>query len=107
MGSDRMLEEQAGAAAGDALWRITLADEMVTARLAAAIALLVTADDLVTLSGGLRAGKAHFARSLIREILKQPDLAVVSPTFTLMQTYDGPDFPIVHVDLYRIESESE
>ena len=28
---------------------------------------------------------------------------VPSPTFTLLQTYDTPDFPIYHFDLYRLE----
>jgi tRNA threonylcarbamoyl adenosine modification protein YjeE len=108
MGSERMLELPTEASAGtDALWRLTLADETVTQRLAAEIALLVRAGDLVTLSGDLGAGKTTFARALIRAILQQPDLDVVSPTFTLMQTYDGPDFPIVHIDLYRIEQASE
>ena len=30
-----------------------------------------------------------------------------SPTFTLMQTYDLPQFPLVHADLYRLSGPAE
>ena len=30
-----------------------------------------------------------------------------SPTYTLVQTYDGPAFPIHHFDLYRLERPDE
>ena len=30
-----------------------------------------------------------------------------SPTFTLMQTYELPRFPVVHADLYRLEGPGE
>jgi tRNA threonylcarbamoyl adenosine modification protein YjeE len=96
-----------GAPAEADVWRLSLGDQEQTERLAAELARIVGSGDLVTLSGDLGAGKTTFARALIRSIMGDPDLAVPSPTFTLMQTYDGPDFPIVHADLYRIEKESE
>ncbi len=65
------------------------------------------AGDLVTLTGDLGAGKTTFARWLIRSMLADPALEVPSPTFTLMQSYDGPRFPIVHADLYRIAGQEE
>src|SRR5581483_4438133 len=36
-----------------------------------------------------------------------PDIPVPSPTFTLMQTYDLPRYPVVHADLYRLEGPGE
>jgi tRNA threonylcarbamoyladenosine biosynthesis protein TsaE len=32
---------------------------------------------------------------------------VPSPTFTLVQFYDGPDFPVAHFDLYRLTDPDE
>lgn len=93
--------------ARDAIWRVELSDESATAALAAEIAELVGADDLVTLSGDLGAGKTAFARALIRRLVGDPELEAPSPTFTLMQIYDGAAFPIVHADLYRIKEPSE
>lgn len=88
-------------------WIIELAGLADTVRLADDIAHLIRAGDLVTLGGGLGVGKTTFARALIRNLTVDPDLDVPSPTFTLIQTYEAPGFPIVHADLYRIESPQE
>jgi tRNA threonylcarbamoyl adenosine modification protein YjeE len=77
--------------------------EGATEELAAEIAELVGPGDLVTLSGGLGAGKTTFARALIRLLTGDADLEVPSPTFLLMQAYEGKTAPIVHADFYRIE----
>lgn len=90
-----------------ATWNIDLADERATEALADEIADLVHADDIVTLSGDLGAGKTTFARALIRKLAGDPTLEVPSPTFTLMQVYPTPAFHIVHADLYRIERPEE
>jgi tRNA threonylcarbamoyl adenosine modification protein YjeE len=84
-----------------------LEDEAATVSLAKRIASVVTAGDLVTLSGDLGAGKTTLARALIRELTGDPQHEVPSPTFTLMQVYEGQRFPIVHADLYRIKSPDE
>ena len=89
------------------VWRSELPDEDATQALAREIAGLVGADDLVTLSGELGAGKTTFARALIRELTGDPELETPSPTFTLMQVYETPAFPIVHADLYRVKDPSE
>ena len=101
-----MIEAQPETGDDDA-WSLTLADEGATAEFAGTIAALVGAGDLVTLSGGLGTGKTTFARALMRNILRDPDLEVPSPTFTLMQIYEGAAFPVVHADLYRIADASE
>lgn len=83
-------------------WRVTLADERATQGLANELAGIVAAGDLLTLSGDLGAGKTTFARALIRALTGNPNEETPSPTFTLMQQYQGEHFPIVHADLFRI-----
>lgn len=76
-------------------------------RLAEEIAFLLQARDVVTLSGDLGSGKTTFARALLRALSGDADLDVPSPTFTLVQLYDTPRFPVAHYDLYRLEDPEE
>jgi tRNA threonylcarbamoyladenosine biosynthesis protein TsaE len=85
---------------------MNLPDEAATARLGAAIARALEAGEAVCLSGPLGAGKSTLARALIRE-LTTPDEDVPSPTFTLVQFYDGAGLKIAHFDLYRLTSPDE
>ncbi len=88
----------------DLTHRFTSAKE--TARFAAALApTLGGPGDVLLLSGGIGAGKTHFARSVIQTRLAAAGLVedVPSPTFTLVQTYeDGGVSEIWHADLYRL-----
>jgi tRNA threonylcarbamoyl adenosine modification protein YjeE len=86
---------------------VALPDEHATRRLAIDIANAVEPGDLVTLSGDLGAGKTTLARTLIRYLAGDPALEVPSPTFTLMQLYELPQFPLMHVDLYRLSGPAE
>lgn len=88
-------------------WRITLADERATQALANELAGILSAGDLLTLSGDLGSGKTTFARALIRALTGNPNEETPSPTFTLMQEYQGERFSIVHADLFRIGSGDE
>ncbi len=88
-------------------WRLSLADQGETDRLARHLATFLGAGDLVTLSGGLGVGKTTFARALIRAILGDTSIEVPSPTFTLMQVYDGGRFPLIHADLFRLKGRDE
>jgi N-acetylmuramate 1-kinase len=97
----------AGPANAQAGWRIDLADEAATDALAAFVAEWIRPGDLIALSGDLGAAKTTFARALIRRLTGDPALEAPSPTFTLMQIYDGPGYPIVHADFYRIRHRDE
>ncbi len=58
---------------------------------------------VLVLSGDLGAGKTAFVRGLAEGLGIDP-LEVTSPTFTLVHEYRGGRLPLVHVDLYRLES---
>ena len=90
-----------------ASFSVALPDELATFRLAGDIASSLQPGDFVTLSGDLGAGKTTLARALIRHLAGDSALEVPSPTFTLMQPYDLPHFPVVHADLYRLSSATE
>lgn len=83
-----------------------LDDEAATAALGARIAAVLKTGDAVCLSGPLGAGKSTLARGLIRA-LTSADEEVPSPTFTLVQSYEGPELTIAHFDLYRLKSAAE
>ena len=86
---------------------MALPNEQATRRLAVDIANALEPGDLVTLSGDLGAGKTTFARALIRYLAGDETIEVPSPTFTLMQIYDLPHFPLVHADLFRLSGAAE
>ena len=86
--------------------RIDLPAEPDTEALGRRLAPILRPGEAICLSGGLGAGKSCLARALIRA-LTTPDEDAPSPTFTLVQTYAGPDFEIAHFDLYRLEDPDE
>lgn len=56
----------------------------------------------IALHGDLGVGKSEIARTII-QTLRGADTVVPSPTFTIVQSYDG----ISHFDLYRVNDASE
>ncbi|MGN0154969.1 MAG: tRNA (adenosine(37)-N6)-threonylcarbamoyltransferase complex ATPase subunit type 1 TsaE [Lachnospiraceae bacterium] len=63
------------------------------------------AGDVVCLIGDLGVGKTLFSQGFAKGL----DIAesVNSPTFTIVQEYDGGRLPFYHFDVYRIEDSEE
>lgn len=83
-----------------------LPDETATIRLGEDIAAILRCGDVIALHGDLGAGKTTLARGLVRALMDDAEMDVPSPTFTLVQGYDGP-IPLLHYDLYRLSSPEE
>ena len=60
--------------------------------------------DVLALQGDLGAGKTHLAKGIAAGLGVDPE-AVTSPTFTIVQEHA--DGALLHLDLYRIESDEE
>ncbi|SLN12095.1 tRNA threonylcarbamoyladenosine biosynthesis protein TsaE [Aquimixticola soesokkakensis] len=85
---------------------LILSSEHDTRALAQSLAPLLEVGDILLLQGEIGAGKSFFSRCLIRALTHEAQ-EVPSPTFTLVQTYDAPDFEIWHADLYRLSHPDE
>ena len=76
-----------------------------TRAIAAAMARLARAGDLIVLSGEMGAGKTAFAQGFARGIgIDQP---VTSPTYTIVHSYDAGPTTLHHADLYRLDHTAE
>ena len=80
----------------------TTQSEHETFALGAQVAATLQHGAFVLLHGDLGAGKTAFVRGMAAGLGANPD-DVSSPTFVLIQHYKGRT-PLVHVDLYRLES---
>lgn len=67
---------------------------------------IVGAGDVIFLIGELGAGKTTLARGIILSISKTAE-DVTSPTYNLIHIWDGPNYPIWHADLYRLQEPAE
>lgn len=71
-----------------------------TAALGAAAGALLRGGEILLLYGGLGAGKTCFVQGLCRSLDVTSE--VVSPTFTLVNTYEG-RLRLHHLDFYRLD----
>lgn len=76
-----------------------------TVSLAREIAEVIHTPGVIAFFGGLGSGKTTFIQALGAGLGHRS--AITSPTYTIINRYDGGRFPLVHVDCYRIEEESE
>lgn len=84
------------------LYQLTLNERQLHS-FAAQLAPLLGAGDCVALHGDVGAGKTSLARAIIRARAGVKDMAVPSPTFTLVQSYELADVTFYHADLYRLK----
>lgn len=85
---------------------VELADAEATQALGARLAGALQIGDVVLLRGDLGAGKTTLARGLV-SAWTGVDEDAPSPTYTLVQVYEGPRGPLWHMDLYRLRDAEE
>ena len=66
---------------------------------------LLTPGTVLAYTGDLGAGKTAFTRGLARG-LEIPE-RITSPTFTIVNEYEGGRLPLFHFDMYRLGSSDE
>ncbi len=76
-----------------------------TEALGAALAARLSPGDIVAFTGDLGAGKTAFTRGLARGLGIEE--RVTSPTFTIVNEYEGGRLPLFHFDMYRLGSSEE
>ena len=80
---------------------VSIANEAELLALGASLIPQLSAGQTVCLIGGLGAGKTTLVRGMIQSVLG--DIDVPSPTYTLVQTYEMPEFELWHCDMYRLD----
>jgi len=89
---------------------VRLENEAATVAYAQKLAKEIKPGQTIALSGELGAGKSFLARALMRA-LGVTDEALPSPTFAIIQTYEGQignkPCQVAHMDWYRLEDAGE
>ena len=83
-----------------------LPDAESTEHFGRALAKLLKPGDTIALAGDLGAGKTTLTRGVVRELCGDAT-EVPSPTYTLVQSYNAPEFLLWHFDLYRLDHPDE
>jgi len=89
----------------DESWQYLASNEQGTERLGSALAEKLCAGMVVALVGDLGAGKTRLVQS-IAAAMGVPRVDVNSPTFVLIQEYEG-RLPLFHIDTYRLRDTDE
>ena len=78
-----------------------------TDTIAADIASLLKPGDVLALYGEMGAGKTAFVRGLVKALCPECLPLVHSPTFAIVNEYEGDSITVYHYDLYRIADEDD
>jgi tRNA threonylcarbamoyladenosine biosynthesis protein TsaE len=76
-----------------------------TRALGARLAKIAEPGDVFSLDGALGSGKTEFVRGFAEALASETGAR--SPTFSIVNTYETPKFPLYHFDFYRIEDPRE
>ena len=76
-----------------------------TENLGAQLAGVLTGGAVVAFTGGLGAGKTAFVSGMARALGVEE--RVTSPTFTIVNEFEGGRLPLFHFDMYRLGSADE
>ena len=87
------------------LFSVETKSEQETMAVGAALAKTVGKAVVFTLVGDLGAGKTHFVKGFVKGLGCEE--LVTSPTFTLLNVYEGGKAPVYHFDMYRLNSLEE
>ena len=79
--------------------------ERETQELGARLGRKVGPGAVVAFTGDLGAGKTAFTRGLAQGL--GIETRVTSPTFTIVNEYEGGRLPLLHFDMYRLDSSDE
>ncbi len=79
--------------------------ESETEAVGEALATTLSPGTVIAFTGDLGAGKTAFTRGLARGLGISE--RVTSPTFTIVNEYEGGRLPLFHFDMYRLESSEE
>ena len=91
---------------GERTSRFFLTDENATEKFGRLLGMLAADGDVYCLSGDLGAGKTLMSKGVCQAVgVEEED--VVSPTFALMNIYNGKVMEVRHFDLYRLDSPEE
>ncbi len=85
---------------------VNAVSEEATRRLGFTMGTLLDPGDILTLRGGLGAGKTFLTGALARGLGVDPQIPITSPSFTLINEYKG-RLHIYHLDLYRLGDPDE
>lgn len=80
-------------------------DAAGTAKLGQELAKLLKAGDFLALDGSLAAGKTQLVKGLAQGLGYEGP--VTSPTFAILQLYEGGRLDLYHFDVYRLEAAAE
>ena len=80
-------------------------NEIETEALGERLAKSIPGGAVIAMYGDLGAGKTAFVRGMARGL--NLDCRVSSPTFTIVNEYEGGRLPLFHFDMYRLGSSDE